>query len=61
MKLLFKVLVATIFIFFVLAVLDPLKAAYLFNTIASIIYIAVSTTLTQMLLLALELRALVWN
>jgi hypothetical protein len=58
MKLLFKVLLSILLILFITAVLDPLKASYLFNTTASIAYIVVSETLTQMLLVALELRNL---
>ena len=60
MKILFKILLTILAIYFVLAVIDPLKASYLFNTTASIAYIVVSETLTQMLLVALELRNL-WN
>jgi hypothetical protein len=58
MKLLLKILLAVLVIYFVVAVIDPLKASYLFNTTASIAYIVVSETLTQMLLVALELRNL---
>jgi len=60
MKILFKLLATIFIIFFVVALISPLKASYLFNTMASLAYIAVSETLTQMLLVALELRKL-WN